>query len=179
MATEISHYALPAPVFETPTRVLIVLSPYYQEIAEQLVSGATAACEASRAMYDVVEVPGALEIPQAMALAAPSNAYDGFVGVGCIIRGETTHYDTVCNDSSRGLMELGLRGLCVGNGILTVENVDQAIIRADAAGQNKGGGAAEAALTLIALKRKFGARPPAPPAGSFRMAGDTTPGTSA
>ncbi|MEM9779447.1 MAG: 6,7-dimethyl-8-ribityllumazine synthase, partial [Pseudomonadota bacterium] len=157
------------PVFDAPTRVLIVRSPYYIEIAEQLVTGAKAACEGARAMYDVVDVPGALEIPQAIALA--KGHYDGFVALGCIIRGETSHYDTVCNDSSRGLMELGLKGLCVGNGILTVENVDQAVVRADSAGQNKGGGAAVAALTLIALKRRFAEPAPALPEGSFLMAG--------
>ncbi len=178
MATAVTHYALPAPVFDAPTRVLIVLSPYYKEIAEQLVTGARGACEAARVMYDVVEVPGALEVPQAMALAAPSGAYDGYVGLGCIIRGETTHYDTVCNDSSRGLMELGLRGLCVGNGILTVENVDQAVIRAQVAGQNKGGGAAEAALTLIALERRFGKASSQLPEGSILLAGDAAKDTA-
>ncbi|NNU81520.1 6,7-dimethyl-8-ribityllumazine synthase [Halovulum dunhuangense] len=158
MATAVTHYSLPAPVFDTPTRVLIVVSPYYREIAAELLAGAKAACEAARAMYDVVEVPGALEIPQAVALAAAEGEYDGFVALGCVIRGETTHYDTVCNDSSRGLMELGLEGLCIGNGILTVENVEQAVVRAEAAGQNKGGGAAEAALHLIALGRRFAAQ---------------------
>ncbi|MEM9640081.1 MAG: 6,7-dimethyl-8-ribityllumazine synthase [Pseudomonadota bacterium] len=169
MATAVSHHAMQAPVFDVPTRVLIVRSPYYIDIARQLVRGAQTACEAAQAMYDVVDVPGALEIPQAIALA--HGHYDGFVALGCIIRGETSHYDTVCNDSSRGLMELGLKGLCVGNGILTVENMDQAIVRADASGQNKGGGAAVAALTLIALKRQFAKPSTALPDGSFRIAG--------
>ena len=175
MATAITHHALPAPVFDRPTRVLIVVAPYYKDIADQLLQGALAACEAARAMHDTVEVPGALEVPQAIALAAASGEYDGYVGLGCVIRGETTHYDTVCNDSSRGLMELGLKGLCVGNGILTVENVEQAQVRAEAAGQNKGGGAAEAALHLIALKRRFARPAPALPEGSFQVAG--MPGT--
>ncbi|WP_112322441.1 6,7-dimethyl-8-ribityllumazine synthase [Oceanibium sediminis] len=151
----LTHATLPAPVFDEPTRVLIVTSPYYTDIAEQLVTGARAACEASRVMYDEVSVPGALEIPQAMAIAAKSGQYDGFVALGCVIRGETTHYETVCNDSSAGLMRLGLQGLCIGNGILTVENAEQAMVRAEAAGQNKGGGAAEAAFHLITLKRRF------------------------
>jgi len=174
MATAVTHYALPAPVFDRPTRVLLVVSPYYREIADQLLSGARAACEAARAMHDSVEVPGALEIPQAIALAARSGDYDGYVGLGCVIRGETSHYDTVCNDSSRGLMHLGLDGLCIGNGILTVENVAQALVRAEAAGQNKGGGAAEAALHMIALKRRFTPHATAPPPveGSFRIAGE-------
>ena len=173
MATEIAHHQLTPPVFEAPTRVLIVVAPYYLEIAQQLVQGAKAACEAARAMYDVVEVPGALEVPQAIALAVKSGDYDGYVALGCVIRGETTHYDTVCNDSSRMLAHLGLGGHCVGNGILTVENVDQAVVRAEAAGQNKGGGAAEAALHLIALKRRFTPARHSPlDEGAIRIAGD-------
>ena len=117
--------------------------------------GAKAALEAARVMYDVVEVPGALEVPTAIALAARTSQYDGYVALGCVIRGETTHYDTVCNDSSRGLMKLGLRHLAIGNGILTVENIDQAEVRANPSKSNKGGGAAEAALHLIALDRRF------------------------
>ncbi len=92
----------------------------------------------------------------AIALAHRMSNFDGYVALGCVIRGETTHYDTVCNDSSRGLTLLGLQGAAIGNGILTVENRDQAVVRADAAGQNKGGGAAAAALHLIALARKWG-----------------------
>ncbi len=173
MATHITHYALPAPVFEHPTRLALIVSPYYREIADQLLEGAKAACEASRAMYDIIEVPGALEIPTAIALAAKSGDYDGYVALGCVIRGETTHYETVCNDSSRGLTLLGLEGHAIGNGILTVENVDQAVIRAEASGQNKGGGAAVAALHLIALARRFQAKRPKPPLpeGEFKMAG--------
>ncbi|MEM8788022.1 MAG: 6,7-dimethyl-8-ribityllumazine synthase [Pseudomonadota bacterium] len=178
MATGPAPDTLDPPVFEVPTRVLIVHSPYYADIAEQLLAGAKAACETARAMYDLAPVPGALEVPQAIALAAPSGAYDGFVALGCVVRGETTHYETVCNDSSSGLMHLGLRGLCIGNGILTVETLDQARVRAEAAGQNKGGGAANAALHLIALRRRFAtatATPPLPQ-GSFRVAG-TPPAT--
>jgi len=155
MATEIQHHRLEPPVFDVPTRILIAVAPYYLEISQQLLAGAKAACEAAQTMYDVVEVPGSLEVPQAIALATKSGQYDGYVALGCVIRGETTHYETVCNDSSRALTLLGLEGHCVGNGILTVENVDQAVVRAEAAGQNKGGGAAEAALHLIALKRRF------------------------
>ncbi len=98
-------------------------------------------------------MPGALEVPTAIAMAERQAQFDGYVALGCIIRGETTHYDTVCNDSSRGVMLLGLQGACIGNGILTVENRGQAEVRADPAGQNKGGGAAAAALHLIALSR--------------------------
>ena len=116
-------------------------------------------------------MPGALEVPTAIRLACRSGDFDGFVALGCVIRGETTHYETVCNDSSRGLTLLGLDGVCIGNGILTVENHAQAAVRADPAGQNKGGGAADAALHLIALARRFA--PPARPLpeGSVRVAG--------
>ena len=153
MASIESHYVLPAPKFDKPTRVLIVVSPYYKDIAENLVAGATAAITAAGATADIIEVPGALEIPTAIKLA--SKAYDGFVALGCIIRGETTHYDTVCNDSSRALSLMGLENICIGNGILTVENRDQAVVRANHTGQNKGGGAADAAMHLIAIKRRF------------------------
>jgi len=147
------HDQLAPPVFEVPTRVLIVLSPYYANIATKLSAGAQAAIKAAGARCEIVHVPGALEIPTAIKLAA--TRYDAFVALGCVVRGETTHYDTVCNDSSRALTLLGLEGLCIGNGILTVENMRQAEVRAEAAGQNKGGGAAEAALHLLALKRRF------------------------
>ena len=103
--------------------------------------------------------------------------HDGFVALGCVIRGETTHYDTVCNDSSRALTLLGLSGAAVGNGILTVENRAQAEVRADPAGQNKGGGAAAAALHLIALQRRWAGQTKGmgfrPQGGEFRMAGET------
>ncbi len=178
MAANEQHHTLQPPEFDVPTRVLIVVSPYYKSIADQLITGAKAACEAARAMYDVVEVPGALEVPTAISLAAKSGQYDGFVALGCVIRGETTHYDTVCNDSSRGLTLLGLDGVCIGNGILTVENREQAEVRAEASGQNKGGGAAEAALHLIALARRFGGGPRssafAPDSEHILMAGQTS-----
>ncbi len=156
MAQTESHYSLPAPIFDTDTpHLLIVISPYYKDIADNLLAGAKAAVTAAGATYDVAEVPGALEVPIAIRLASNGNTYQGYVALGCIIRGETTHYDTVCNDSSRGLSELGLQGLCLGNGILTVENRQQAEVRADHQGQNKGGGAANAALHLIALSKRF------------------------
>lgn len=159
MAQAEQHYTLPAPTFDKAPKILIVVAPYYKDIADQLVAGARAAVESVGGFHETVEVPGALEVPTAIRLAAQSRNYDGFVALGCVIRGETTHYDTVCNDSSRALSYLGLDGLCIGNGILTVENRDQAIIRAEAKGQNKGGGAAMAALHLIALQRKFSHTP--------------------
>ena len=156
MAQAETHHTLALPSFDKPVKLLIVVAPYYKDIADQLLSGARAALEAAGAAHETVEVPGALEVPQAIALAHRLSNFDGYVALGCVIRGETTHYDTVCNDSSRALTLLGLQGACVGNGILTVEHRDQAVVRAEAAGQNKGGGAAEAALHLIALARRWG-----------------------
>ncbi|KIN63999.1 6,7-dimethyl-8-ribityllumazine synthase [Sulfitobacter noctilucicola] len=154
MASSQEHTVLPRPTFDRPVKVLIVVSPYYSDIADGLLTGAKAELEAAGAGYDVVEMPGALEIPTAIGISDRQNNYDGYVALGCVIRGETTHYETVCNDSSRALQLLGLQGLCIGNGILTVENKEQADVRAAPEGQNKGGGAAAAALHLIALARK-------------------------
>ncbi|SHF33894.1 6,7-dimethyl-8-ribityllumazine synthase [Loktanella atrilutea] len=150
------HYSLPLPAFDTPVKLLAVASPYYKDIFDQQIAGARAICDQAGVELEVAEVPGALEIPTAIGIAARMSNLDGYVALGCVIRGETTHYDTVCNDSSRGLTLLGLQGLCIGNGILTVENYEQAAVRAQADGQNKGGGAAAAALHLIALSRKWG-----------------------
>jgi 6,7-dimethyl-8-ribityllumazine synthase len=155
MAGTETHYSLPLPVFDKPVKLLIVVAPYYKDIADDLVAGARATAAACGAEVDLVEVPGALEVPSAIALAERMARYDGYVALGCIIRGETTHYDTVCNDSSRGLMMLGLGGAAIGNGILTVENRAQAVVRSAPDGQNKGGGAAAAALHLIALQRRW------------------------
>ena len=155
MAGSETHYTLPLPSFDKPVKLLIVVAPYYKDIADNLVAGAKAVGAACGAEVDVIEVPGALEVPSAIALAERLAEYDGYVALGCVIRGETTHYDTVCNDSSRAISLLGLQGACIGNGILTVENRAQAEVRADPAGQNKGGGAAAAALHLIALSRTW------------------------
>lgn len=155
MAASETHYQLADPKFDVPTRLLVVVAPYYKDIADQLVAGAMARISAARATGDLIEVPGALEIPTAIRLASRHMQYHGYVALGCVIRGETTHYDTVCNDSSRALTLLGLDGLCIGNGILTVENRAQAVVRAEMGGQDKGGGAAAAAMHLIALDRRF------------------------
>ncbi|MFD1158627.1 6,7-dimethyl-8-ribityllumazine synthase [Roseovarius aestuarii] len=151
------EYTLPRAEFDKPIKLLIVVAPFYRDIADNLIAGAKAEIEASGGTYDLVEVPGALEVPTAIGIAERMSNFDGYVALGCVIRGETTHYETVCNDSSRGIMMLGLQGLCVGNGILTVENRDQAEVRADPARMNKGAGAAAAALHLVALTRKWGA----------------------
>ena len=170
MAVHESHGALPAPRFERPTRVLIAVAPFYRDIADALLAGATAAIAAAGATQETVEVPGALELPTAIRLASRSGEFDGYRRA----RLRDPRRDHALRDGlqrlSRGLMLLGLDGLCIGNGILTVERHAQAAVRADPAGQNKGGGAADAALHLIALARRF--RPPARPLpeGSFRVA---------
>ena len=151
------EYALPRAEFKDPVKLLIVVAPFYRDIADNLIAGAQAEIEATGGSYDLVEVPGALEVPTAIGIAERMSNFDGYVALGCVIRGETTHYETVCNDSSRGITLLGLQGLCIGNGILTVENREQAEVRADPARMNKGAGAAAAALHLVALTRKWGA----------------------
>ncbi len=150
------EYTLPRAEFDRPVKLLIVVAPFYRDIADNLIKGAVAEIEATGAAFEIVEVPGALEIATAIGIAERMSHFDGYVALGCVIRGETTHYETVCNDSSRGLMLLGLQGLCIGNGILTVENRAQAEVRADPGAMNKGAGAAAAALHLVALARKWG-----------------------
>lgn len=159
MASNEEHTVLDRPTFDKPVKVLIVVSPYYSDIADGLLTGAKAELEAAGASYDVVQMPGALEIPTAIGISDRRSNFDGYVALGCVIRGETTHYETVCNDSSRALTLLGIeRKICLGNGILTVENRAQAETRANPAEMNKGGGAAEAALHLMALARRFRGR---------------------
>ncbi len=180
MAGSETHYTLPRPSFDKPVKVLIVVAPYYKDIADNLVAGAKAEIDAAGGEWELIEVPGALEVPTAISISDRRSNFDGYVALGCVIRGETTHYDTVCNDSSRAIQLMGLQGLCIGNGILTVENWDQAVVRADPDGQNKGGGAAAAALHLIALGRKWSDQSKGigfKPAGSYRVA-DTSDGSS-
>lgn len=183
MATNELHYVLPRPSFDKPIKLLIVVAPYYKDIADALVAGAMAEIEACGGTHELVEVPGALEVPTAIGIAERMSNFDGYVALGCVIRGETTHYETVCNDSSRGITMLGLQGLCVGNGILTVETRAQAEIRAEVEGQNKGGGAAAAALHLIALSRKWGAKRKGigfkPAQDSYQIAGEPKGPTTA
>src|SRR5690349_7246936 len=120
-----------------------------------LVAGAGAQLKANGHQYEVMVVPGALEIPGAIAMASEGGDYDGFVALGVVIRGETYHFEIVAGESARGIMALTMDGLAVGNGILTVENEAQAVVRADPAQLNKGAGAAEAALALLAIREKF------------------------
>ena len=136
--------------------LLIVEADYYKDLQAELIKGATQAIESAGGTYDMVSVPGALELPGAVAMAAMTNRYDGYVVLGVVIRGETTHYDTVCDESARGLMDLTVRDrLCIGNGIQTVENEEQAWARAKVNDKNKGGGAAQAAIAMIKLKGSF------------------------
>jgi 6,7-dimethyl-8-ribityllumazine synthase len=140
-------------------KILIVESRYYDDIATSLLDGATAALDLAHAQFERITVSGALEIPPAILFAANSERdYDGFVALGCVIRGETYHFEIVAGESARGLMDLGVNhGLCVGNGILTVENERQAEVRARRDGGDKGGDAARACLSLIAVRERFGA----------------------
>jgi 6,7-dimethyl-8-ribityllumazine synthase len=141
--------------------VLLVIAPYYKEIADELERGARKALEAAGASVETVTVPGAFEIPAAIAAAAEAGRYAGFVALGCVVRGETSHYDYVCGECARGLMDLSiLEGLSIGFGVLTVETLEQARVRAklnqnDGAGGDKGGEAARAALAMMALRRRF------------------------
>lgn len=136
--------------------VLLVEARFYPAINDMLLAGARGVLEAAGAAVGHVVVPGALEIPPAIALAHRAGRFHAFVALGCVIRGETTHYELVAGESCRGIMDLGARdGVPVGNGILTVENERQALARADPGGQDKGGGAALAALLLLAWRRRL------------------------
>jgi 6,7-dimethyl-8-ribityllumazine synthase len=149
----------------TKAHILIVEARFYEDLADELARGAIAAIEARGATWERVAVPGVLEIPaavkfalDAMAHGSVTKSYDGFVTLGCVIRGETTHYDIVSNESARALMDLAVSwSLALGNGIQTVENGAQAWARAKVDEKNKGGGAANACLDMIELKRKLGA----------------------
>ena len=138
---------------DKPVRVLIVEARFYDHLADELLKGATDVLAAFGAQYDVVTVPGALEIPGAIAMAA--EAYDGFVALGCVIRGETYHFEIVAGESARGLMDLSMLGVALGNGILTVEDEAQALARARMSEGDKGGGAARACLDMIELKHRL------------------------
>ena len=156
---------------DTP-HILIVEARFYEEIADELARGAIAALEAAGATYDRISVPGAFEIPAAIGLAAwsPNESFDGYVALGCVIRGETSHYDYVCGESARALQDLATRdGLPIGYGILTCENGEQAWERAKIDRKNKGADAAQACLAMVDLQRRFLPRagtwtpPPTPP----------------
>ncbi len=137
--------------------ILLVVAPYYQDISEMLINGATSAIYSAEQTAEMITVPGALEIPAAIAMAAKNGHYAGYVALGCVIRGETTHYEIVSNQSARALQELATHEhLAIGNGILTVENMKQAMERANSARGNKGGEAAQACLRMLHIRQIFG-----------------------
>lgn len=136
-------------------KILIVEARFYGHLNDMLIGGARAAIEAAGHEVEVLTVPGALEIPGAIALALESDQYDGFVAIGVVIRGETYHFEIVAGESARAIMALTMDGIAIGNGILTVENEEQALVRADPAQKNKGGEAAEAALALLKIQERF------------------------
>lgn len=136
-------------------RLLIVEARFYEHLNDMLIAGARTALETAGHEAELLTVPGALEVPGAIAAAAESGRYEGFVALGVVIRGETYHFEIVAGESSRGIMALTMDGIAIGNGILTVENEAQAIVRADPAQLNKGAGAAEAAMALLKIQERF------------------------
>ncbi|WP_057882753.1 6,7-dimethyl-8-ribityllumazine synthase [Tsuneonella troitsensis] len=136
-------------------KFLIVEARFYDHLNDMLVAGARAELERSDHSFEVMTVPGALEIPGAIAMAAESDRYDGFVAIGVVIRGETYHFEIVAGESARGIMALTMDGVPIGNGILTVENEAQALVRADPAQKDKGGEAAKAAMALLTVSEQF------------------------
>lgn len=137
-------------------RVLIVEARFYDALADALLDGARAALDAAGATHETITVPGALEVPGAIALAEAAGGFDAYVALGTVIRGETFHFEVVASESARGLMALTLDGLAIGNGILTVENEAQAWARARRSEKDKGGEAARAALAMARLRERFG-----------------------
>lgn len=136
-------------------KFLIVEARFYDHLNDLLIEGASAALEAAGHSWEVITVPGALEIPGAIAMAAEAERHDGFIAIGVVIRGETYHFEVVSNESARGLMALSLDGIAIGNGILTVENEAQALSRARRTEKDKGGEAAKAAMRMLELQQKF------------------------
>ena len=137
-------------------KFLIIEARFYDHLNDMLVAGAKAALKAAGHAVEVITVPGALEIPGAISLADQSGEYDGYVAIGVVIRGETYHFEIVAGESARGIMALTMDGIAIGNGILTVENEEQALVRADPRQKDKGGEAAKAACALLELKNRFG-----------------------
>ena len=148
---------------EAKPKILIIEARFYEDIADELAAGAVEALDRAGFEHDRISVPGVLEIPAALSMAVSSSeeghsvAYDGFVTLGCVIRGETTHYDIVAGESARALMDISIvECLALGNGIQTVENSEQAWARARRTEKNKGGGAADAAIAMVNLRKKYG-----------------------
>jgi len=145
-------------IIETDMKILIIEARFYEDISDALLEGALKVLNDAGADIDRIEVPGALEIPHVISYAEAGNgAYDGYVALGCVIRGETTHYDYVCQESARAIMDLAVhQQLAIGNGIITVENADQAWARARIDKKDKGGFAADAVLKMIRIKQEMG-----------------------
>ncbi len=145
--------------FAKPPHVMVVEARFYEDVADNLFAGAKAVFDANGATFERFTVPGSLEIPAAVEMGARSGRFDAYLALGCVIRGETTHYDIVAGESSRGLMDLTIKhAIPLGNGILTVESKQQAMARANPSDMDKGGGAAQAALEMVALKHQIGAK---------------------
>ena len=136
-------------------KFLIVEARFYDHLNDMLVAGAKAALKDAGHQVEIITVPGALEIPGTIAMAAESGRFEGFVAIGVVIRGETYHFEIVAGESARGIMALTMDGIAIGNGILTVENEEQAIVRADPKQKDKGGEAAQAAMALLNLQNRF------------------------
>jgi 6,7-dimethyl-8-ribityllumazine synthase len=169
-------HILDLPTFDAPVKLLVVVAPYFKDISDELLSGAKTTLDAAGVAFDVIEVPSVGEVPTAIAIAERMSNFDGYVALGCLVRGGTALFDTASSDSSHALQMMGLSGLCIGNGILAVEAKSQAEARAEAKGRNKGGQAAAAALHLVALSRKW-ARPSKGVGfhtGAIRLAGQDT-----
>jgi len=156
MAANTSPNTLPIPHFEKPVKLLVITAPYHKDVTDELLAGAKATLKEAGVEFDTIEVPGALEIPTAIAIAERMSNFDGYVALGCILRGQTRNHKAVSNTSYRAISQLGLNGICIGNGILTVRNLKQAKARAGIKDHNYGGNAAIAALHLVALSRKWG-----------------------
>ncbi len=140
---------------EFSPHILIVTSRYYEKIVLELEAGVEEALDRAGATYETIEVPGAFEIPAAIRMAMDAAEFDGYIGLGCVIRGETTHYDYVCGESARAMMDISLLGTPIGFGILTVENKDQAWVRADRKQKNKGQEIVDACVAMVNLSRHF------------------------
>ena len=154
-----ARYPVTDLAFAKPPHIAIIEARYYTDLSDMLLAGATSVLKSISATSEIITVPGSLEIPFTLQAAALSKKFDGYIVMGSVIRGETTHYETVCNESNRGVMDIALKyNLPIGNAILTIENMDQAIDRADPTRMNKGGGAAEAMLHMLFLQQKFGTK---------------------
>lgn len=173
---ESAPYILDLPRFDAPVKLLIVVAPYFKDISDELLEGAKATLETAGATFDLIEVPSVSELPTAIGIAERMSNFDGYVALGCMLRGEISHFETVTHDSSHALQMMGISGLCIGNGILAVDAKSQAEARAEAKGRNKGNEAAAAALHLVAISRKW-ARPSKGVGfntGAIRLAGENT-----